>query len=128
MSSTLIQLLIIMGWFSPPPSSVSPGVSGLSVCPSVALDLGLELLCGLLQSWGQVPAGVLALTEWLLGDEESSEEGDADDPPTLVRPLSLHLSTQTAPDLQHLLRSPDLLTFPLFSTRLKKTSCLRRVI
>nr|XP_023660134.1 thyroid adenoma-associated protein isoform X1 [Paramormyrops kingsleyae] len=41
-----------------------------AVCPPVALELGLRLLCRLFEEWGQVPAGVLILTDWLLGEGE----------------------------------------------------------
>ncbi|XP_077438337.1 thyroid adenoma-associated protein [Vanacampus margaritifer] len=44
-----------------------------AVCPPVALDVGVGLLCRLLELWKQIPAGVLALTEWLLGEEEGNE-------------------------------------------------------
>ncbi|KAJ8014230.1 hypothetical protein DPEC_G00038090 [Dallia pectoralis] len=40
----------------------------VSVCPPVALEVGMTLLCQLFQLWGQVPVGILTLTEWLLGD------------------------------------------------------------
>lgn len=60
-------------------------VAGVSVCPPVALDSAVGLLCRLLELWGQVPAGVLALTEWLLGEEESSDEEVADKFSSLVR-------------------------------------------
>ncbi|KAJ8418447.1 hypothetical protein AAFF_G00141560 [Aldrovandia affinis] len=45
-------------------------VAPISVCPPVALDLGVGLLCRLFQVWGQVPAGILQLTEWLVGEGE----------------------------------------------------------
>ncbi|XP_031732003.1 thyroid adenoma-associated protein [Anarrhichthys ocellatus] len=54
-------------------------VTGASVCPPVALDSGVGLLCRLFELWGQTPAGVLALTEWLLGDEDAGEEAVADE-------------------------------------------------
>ncbi|XP_037126900.1 thyroid adenoma-associated protein isoform X1 [Syngnathus acus] len=50
-----------------------------TLCPPVALDVGVRLLCHLLQLWKQVPAGVLVLTEWLLGEDEGNEEAGADD-------------------------------------------------
>uniref|UniRef100_UPI0037E7F30F thyroid adenoma-associated protein n=1 Tax=Semicossyphus pulcher TaxID=241346 RepID=UPI0037E7F30F len=59
-----------------PTSLLSTGVSGMSVCPPAALDLGVGLLCRLFELWGKVPAGVLALTEWLLGEEEGDEEAE----------------------------------------------------
>ncbi|XP_047459692.1 thyroid adenoma-associated protein [Mugil cephalus] len=49
-------------------------VAGASMCPPASLDAAVELLCRLFGTWGQVPAGVLALTEWLLGEEEEEEE------------------------------------------------------
>ncbi|XP_056147572.1 thyroid adenoma-associated protein [Lampris incognitus] len=58
---------------SVPKHLLSSDVAGVPVCPPVALDLGVGLLCRLLVLWEQVPAGVLALAEWLLGGEE--EEG-----------------------------------------------------
>ncbi|XP_065815241.1 thyroid adenoma-associated protein isoform X1 [Labrus bergylta] len=50
--------------------------SGVSVCPPAALDSAVGLLCRLFEVWGRVPAGVLALTEWLLGEEEDDDEAD----------------------------------------------------
>lgn len=64
---------------------LSSDVSGVSVCPPVALDSGVELLCRLFELWGQVPTGVLALTEWLLGDEEACDEAVSDEASSLVR-------------------------------------------
>lgn len=55
------------------------------MCPPVALDSGVGLLCRLFELWGQVPAGVLALTEWLLGEEEGSDETVTDEASSLVR-------------------------------------------
>lgn len=55
------------------------------MCPPVALDAGVGLLCRLFELWGQVPAGVLALTEWLLGEEEANDEAVADEASSLVR-------------------------------------------
>ncbi|XP_049457282.1 thyroid adenoma-associated protein [Epinephelus fuscoguttatus] len=57
-----------------PAPLLSTDVTGVSVCPPVALDSGVGLLCRLFELWGQVPAGVLALTEWLLGDEEEAND------------------------------------------------------
>ncbi|XP_039994968.1 thyroid adenoma-associated protein isoform X2 [Xiphias gladius] len=53
-------------------------MAGASVCPPVAIDSGMGLLCRLFELWGKVPAGFIALTEWLLGDEEGSDEAVAD--------------------------------------------------
>ncbi|XP_068597624.1 thyroid adenoma-associated protein [Brachionichthys hirsutus] len=57
--------------------------AGVSVCPAVALDSGVELLCQLFEVWGRVPAGVLAVTEWLLGDEDGDDGGATDGPSRL---------------------------------------------
>ncbi|XP_074531245.1 thyroid adenoma-associated protein [Halichoeres trimaculatus] len=59
-----------------PATLFDTGVSGVSVCPPAALDSGVGLLCRLFELWGQVPAGVLALTEWLLGEEGGGEEAE----------------------------------------------------
>lgn len=55
----------------------SSDAARVSVCPPVALHSGLELLCGLLKQWRQVPAGVLMLTTWLLGEEESADQASS---------------------------------------------------
>uniref|UniRef100_A0A3Q3IWU0 tRNA (32-2'-O)-methyltransferase regulator THADA n=1 Tax=Monopterus albus TaxID=43700 RepID=A0A3Q3IWU0_MONAL len=57
-------------------SNVPAGLlsKGVSVCPPVALDWGVGLLCQLFELWGQVPTGIFALTEWLLGEEEADDE------------------------------------------------------
>lgn len=65
-------------------SHLSSDMTGVSVCPPVAMDSGMGLLCRLFELWGQVPAGSLALTEWLLGDEEGSDEAVADEASSLV--------------------------------------------
>ncbi|KAI3362945.1 hypothetical protein L3Q82_011619 [Scortum barcoo] len=62
-----------------PAPLISSDVAGVSVCPPVALDSGVGLLCQLFELWGQVPAGVLALTEWLLGEGEGENEAPADE-------------------------------------------------
>ncbi|XP_037638453.1 thyroid adenoma-associated protein [Sebastes umbrosus] len=62
-----------------PAPLLSTDVTAVSVCPPVALDSGVGLLCRLFELWRQVPTGVLALTEWLLGDEEANEEAGAAD-------------------------------------------------
>ncbi|KAK2823947.1 hypothetical protein Q5P01_021122 [Channa striata] len=62
-----------------PAALLSKGVTDVSVCPPVALESGLVLLCRLFELWGQVPAGILALTEWLLGEEEINDEAVADE-------------------------------------------------
>ncbi|KAF0027159.1 hypothetical protein F2P81_019900 [Scophthalmus maximus] len=60
-------------------------MAGVSVCPPVAVDSGVGLLCRLFELWGQAPAGVLALAEWLLGEEDGNvDEAAADEAPTLV--------------------------------------------
>ncbi|XP_036980256.1 thyroid adenoma-associated protein isoform X2 [Acanthopagrus latus] len=70
-------------FMSVPSPLLGTDVAGVSVCPPVALDSGVGLLCRLFEQWGQVPAGVLALTEWLLGDEESNDEAVTDEASTL---------------------------------------------
>ncbi|XP_065153408.1 thyroid adenoma-associated protein isoform X1 [Paramisgurnus dabryanus] len=87
------------------------GVAMGAVSPPVALEMGVGLLCQLFQMWGQVAAGIVNLTEWLLGDEqldtrceESSdfdedflfEKGDFNlwaEPMLWARMLHGHLST-----------------------------------
>ncbi|XP_044070655.1 thyroid adenoma-associated protein isoform X3 [Siniperca chuatsi] len=59
-----------------PAHLLSTDVAGVFVCPPVALDSGVGLLCQLFELWRQVPAGVLALTEWLLGEEEDAAVAD----------------------------------------------------
>ncbi|XP_056250646.1 thyroid adenoma-associated protein isoform X1 [Seriola aureovittata] len=53
--------------------------AGVSVCPTVAMEWGAGLLCRLFELWGQVPAGVLALTQWLLGDADGNDEAVSDE-------------------------------------------------
>ncbi|KAM9726802.1 thyroid adenoma-associated protein isoform 2-T3 [Menidia menidia] len=55
------------------------GEASVSVCPQAALSVGMEVLCRLLEAWGQAGAGVLALTQWLLGDEEGHEDQAVDE-------------------------------------------------
>lgn len=55
------------------------------MCPPAALQSGVGLLCHLLQQWEQVAAGAVALTEWLLGEGDSSHEAVADEASGLVR-------------------------------------------
>ncbi|XP_037321311.2 thyroid adenoma-associated protein [Pungitius pungitius] len=57
-----------------PAPLLSNDVTGASVCPAVALDAGVGLLCRLLELWGRTAPGVLALTEWLLGVDEAGED------------------------------------------------------
>ncbi|XP_035807135.2 thyroid adenoma-associated protein isoform X2 [Amphiprion ocellaris] len=95
-----------------PARLLSADVGGVSMCPPAALDSGVELLCGLLALWRQIPAGVLALTEWLLGEDEGNddeassldeedflfEKGDLNlwaEPVQWVKLLHRHLSTLT---------------------------------
>ncbi|CAB1443905.1 unnamed protein product, partial [Pleuronectes platessa] len=66
-----------------PAPLLSKDMAGVSVCPPVALDRGVGLLCRLFELWEQVPAGVLALTEWLLGDKDDNDEAVADDASSL---------------------------------------------
>ncbi|KAM6956245.1 thyroid adenoma-associated protein [Aplochiton taeniatus] len=53
-----------------PVDLLSTEEAGVAVCPPVALDLGVGLLCQLILRWAQVSAGILTLIEWLLGDGE----------------------------------------------------------
>ncbi|KAM4729595.1 thyroid adenoma-associated protein isoform 2-T4 [Anableps anableps] len=64
---------------SVPAHLLSKDVAGVSVCPPAALDLSVELLCGMFELWGQQGAGVLALTQWLMGEEDRSDEEEADE-------------------------------------------------
>ncbi|XP_072293704.1 thyroid adenoma-associated protein [Eucyclogobius newberryi] len=57
-----------------PASLLSPDVSGSSVCPPLALDAAVGVLCRLLQQWERVSEGVLSLTEWLMGNREANQE------------------------------------------------------
>ncbi|XP_041722121.2 thyroid adenoma-associated protein [Coregonus clupeaformis] len=57
-----------------PTHLLNTDVACVSVCPPVALDMGVGLLCQLFQLWGQVPTGILTLTEWLLGDVKGDQE------------------------------------------------------
>lgn len=59
-------------------SLLSSDVGDVSVCPPVALDSGVGLVCRLFELSGQVPAGILTLTQWLLGDEEDNEKAFSD--------------------------------------------------
>ncbi|XP_067385468.1 thyroid adenoma-associated protein isoform X2 [Channa argus] len=72
-----------------PAALLSKDVNDVSVCPPVALDSGLQLLCQLFELWGQVPAGILALTEWLLGDEEIHEDAVQDEASSLLKPTQI---------------------------------------
>ncbi|XP_070833382.1 thyroid adenoma-associated protein [Chaetodon trifascialis] len=66
-------------FISVPAPLLSTDVAAVSVCPPVALDSGVGLLCRLFELWGQIPAGVIALTEWLLGEEEGHDEAAAEE-------------------------------------------------
>ncbi|KAF7650134.1 hypothetical protein LDENG_00130920, partial [Lucifuga dentata] len=57
-----------------PSHLLSTDVAGTSVCPPVALDSGIALLCRSFELWDRVPAGILILIEWLLGAEEGNYE------------------------------------------------------
>lgn len=59
--------------------------AGVPVCPPAALQSGVGLLCQLLQQWRQVPAGAVALAQWLLGDGDAARKAAADEAPGLVR-------------------------------------------
>ncbi|XP_008428609.1 thyroid adenoma-associated protein [Poecilia reticulata] len=62
-----------------PAHLLSSDVAGVSVCPPAALDLGVGLLCGMFDLWGQLGAGLLALTQWLMGEEDGSDEDEAEE-------------------------------------------------
>lgn len=66
-----------------PAHLLSTDMAGTSVCPPAALDSGMELLCRLLELWGEVGAGILVLTQWLLGEEDGDEDQAADEAPSL---------------------------------------------
>ncbi|XP_054654296.1 thyroid adenoma-associated protein isoform X2 [Dunckerocampus dactyliophorus] len=68
-----------------PAHLISADVAGVSVCPPVALDIGVGLLCRLMEVWNQVPAGVVAVTDWLLGEEEGNEEAGAEEASSLTQ-------------------------------------------
>lgn len=90
MSSNLIYRLCIHLW-----SLLSSDVADVSVCPPVALDSGVGLLCRLFELWGRAAAGILTLTEWLLGEDEGNDKAVADDASSLVsirRGTMLHKS------------------------------------
>lgn len=59
-------------------SLLSSDVGDVSVCPPVALESGVGLVCRLFELSGQVPAGIRTLTEWLLGEEEGNEKAVSD--------------------------------------------------
>ncbi|KAG7511599.1 thyroid adenoma-associated protein [Solea senegalensis] len=59
-------------------------MAGMSVCPPVALESGMRILCHLFETWEQVPAGFLALTEWLLGKDGANDEAAEDEASGLV--------------------------------------------
>ncbi|XP_015218624.2 thyroid adenoma-associated protein isoform X1 [Lepisosteus oculatus] len=52
------------------------GFAPSALCPALALDLGLGLLCQLFQMWKEAPAGVLILAEWLLGEGDPEREAE----------------------------------------------------
>ncbi|XP_029030898.1 thyroid adenoma-associated protein [Betta splendens] len=60
-----------------PASLLRKDAARVSVCPPVALDWGVGLLCRLLELWGRAPEGILALTGWLLGEEGGDAGTDA---------------------------------------------------
>ncbi|XP_043991776.1 thyroid adenoma-associated protein isoform X2 [Gambusia affinis] len=62
-----------------PAHLLSSDAAGVSVCPPAALDLGVGLLCGMFDLWGQQGAGLLALTQWLMGEEDGSDEDEAEE-------------------------------------------------
>ncbi|XP_004554638.3 thyroid adenoma-associated protein [Maylandia zebra] len=60
--------------FNVPARLLSTDMAGVFTCPPAALDSGVGLLCRLFEMWGEVQAGILALTEWLLGEDEHSQD------------------------------------------------------
>uniref|UniRef100_A0A096M256 THADA armadillo repeat containing n=1 Tax=Poecilia formosa TaxID=48698 RepID=A0A096M256_POEFO len=54
-------------------------VAGVFLCPPAALDLGVGLLCEMFDLWGQLGAGLLALTQWLMGEEDDGDEDEAEE-------------------------------------------------
>ncbi|XP_075352416.1 tRNA (32-2'-O)-methyltransferase regulator THADA isoform X2 [Mycteria americana] len=46
----------------------------------MALDLAFGILCELLQRWGEIPAGVPILLEWLLGDGDLKRDSETSAP------------------------------------------------
>ncbi|NXF47945.1 THADA protein, partial [Oceanites oceanicus] len=46
----------------------------------MALDLAFGILCELLQRWGEIPAGVPILLEWLLGDSDLKRDSETSAP------------------------------------------------
>ena len=88
-------------------SRLSSEMAGVSVCPPVALDRGMGLLCRLFELWGQVPAGVLTLTEWLLGDTDDIDKAVADDASSLV---SITQRSHRSRVVLDALRADDILT------------------
>lgn len=63
---------------------LSSDMAGVSVCPPVAMDQGMELLCQLFEQWGQVPSGFLIVMQWLLGDGEGNDKTVPDKDSSLV--------------------------------------------
>lgn len=59
-------------------------MAGVFTCPPAALDSGVGLLCRLFEMWGEVQAGILALTEWLLGEDEHSQDAAVNEASSLV--------------------------------------------
>ncbi|XP_076852074.1 tRNA (32-2'-O)-methyltransferase regulator THADA-like, partial [Brachyhypopomus gauderio] len=60
---------------STPTHTFSPDVAPGPVAPPVALEMGVWLLCQLIQVWDQVAIGMVTLTKWLLGSEMEEEPG-----------------------------------------------------
>ncbi|XP_027005873.2 thyroid adenoma-associated protein isoform X1 [Tachysurus fulvidraco] len=54
-----------------PAHLITTGVAQGAVSPPVALQMGVEILCQLFQVWDQVAVGIMTLTEWMLGDNQS---------------------------------------------------------
>ncbi|XP_078413288.1 thyroid adenoma-associated protein isoform X1 [Cetorhinus maximus] len=49
------------------------------VNPSLAMDLGLGVLCELIQIWNQTSRGIVTLIEWMLGEEDMEEDETNED-------------------------------------------------
>uniref|UniRef100_A0A1A8G080 tRNA (32-2'-O)-methyltransferase regulator THADA n=1 Tax=Nothobranchius korthausae TaxID=1143690 RepID=A0A1A8G080_9TELE len=66
-----------------PAHLISTEGRGMSVCPPAALDFGVALLCQLFELWGQLGAGLVVLTQWLLGEEDGSSDEEEDEASSL---------------------------------------------
>nr|XP_015799588.2 thyroid adenoma-associated protein [Nothobranchius furzeri] len=66
-----------------PAHLISTEGRGMSICPPAALDFGVALLCQLFELWGQLGAGLVVLTQWLLGEEDGSSDEEEDEASSL---------------------------------------------